>query len=361
MTDTATRAGRRADMVFGGIWLVFLVSPITALIIGDASPQLRITGAIATALFAAGYLISYLYPTPGRLGTFGGAVTWTAVLTVLVAVTIPAIGPYALAFLPFLVAISVFRLPAPWDLVSALVPVLVTIALLLRWSEPPELFWQISISIVPIVIMVPIRRVSDGLDRQASLREELALSRQREQVGRDVHDILGHSLTVIAVKTDLASKLVERDPERARAELEDVLELTRSSLGEVRATVTQLQIPHLGSQLAAAETALDAAGIRVERPTRIPEIDDARSELLAWCLREAVTNVVRHSDASRCIIKVAGTGLTITDDGVGQREVAEGHGLRGMRERVTDAGGTIVLSDAKPGAFRPGTRLEVAL
>ena len=347
-------------MVFGGIWLLFLISPVTALVVGDAPAQLRIIGAAATAIFAAAYLVSYLYPTPGALGIFGGTLAWTAVLSVLVVVTIPAIGPYALAFLPFLVAIPVFRLPAPWDLMAAFVPVFITVSLLLLLSEPPALFWQISICIVPIAIMVPLRRASDSVDRQAGLREQLALSRQREQVGRDVHDILGHSLTVIAVKTDLASKLLERDPRRARAEHDDVLALTRSSLGEVRATVAQLQTPQLRTELAAADSALEAAGIRITRDTHVPEFDDARSRLLAWCLREAVTNVVRHSDASLCRIAVSDATLTISDDGVGRSGATEGNGLRGMRQRVTDAGGTMTVSDARPGSH-PGTRVEVTL
>lgn len=348
-------------MVFGGVWLVFLISPILALVYSDAPVIWRIVGGVATALFTVGFLLSHLRPTPGQLGTFGGATAWTAALTALMVLTIPAVGPYSMVFVPFLMAIPVFRLPTPWDLVSAVAPALVVIALLLLFSGPPHLNWQIPTALVPLVMMVPLRRVIDAVERQAGLREELVLSRQREQVGRDVHDILGHSLTVIAVKTELAQRLVERDPERCRTELEDVLELTRSSLDEVRATVTQLQTPHLGAQLAAAETALAAAGIHVERPTRIPDVDDARSHLLAWCLREAVTNVIRHSNASRCVITMSGSGLTVTDDGVGHGEVTEGHGLRGMRERITEAGGTMLLSEAQPGASRPGTRLEVRL
>ncbi len=361
MTQTQLQTNRRADMVFGGVWLVFLVSPIFALVGSDASLAWRVVGGLATALFIVGFLLSHLHPTPGRLGTFGGATAWTAFLTGLVVMTIPAVGPYAMTFVPFLMAILVFRLPPPWDLVSAVVPALVVIGLLLLFSAPPHLNWQIPIAFVPLVMMLPLRRVSDAMERQASLREELALSQQRERVGRDVHDILGHSLTVIAVKTDLARKLVDRDPERARTELDDVLELTRSSLGEVRATVTQLQTPNLPSQLAAAETALGAAGIRVERPNRIPEIDDAPSQLFAWCLREAVTNVVRHSQATWCSIAMSETTLSVTDDGVGRAGEKEGAGLRGMRQRVLDAGGKVTVSDARPGTSRPGTRVEVTL
>lgn len=361
MTDRQTHTNRRAGMVLGGIWLVFLIAPIASLVGSDAPLVWRVVGWAATILFAIGYLLSYLRPTPGRLGKFSGAIAWTAVLAVLVAITIPAVGPYTMTFAPFLMAIGVFHLPAPWDMFSALVPALIVIALLLLFSGPPHLVWQIPTALVPLIIMLPIRRVSDGLERQASLREELALSQQREQVGRDVHDILGHSLTVIAIKTDLAHRLVEQNPGRARVELADVLELTRSSLGEVRATVTRMQTPRLASQLAAAETALEAADIRVERPSRIRDLDDARSHVLAWCLREAVTNVVRHSGAKQCTIMLTDKTLTVMDDGVGRGSDVEGNGLRGMRERVTESGGTLVLTDAQAGVSRPGTRVEVTL
>lgn len=361
MTDTQPLKSRWVDMVFGGIWLLFLASPIIALVISDAPLVWRILGWAATALFAIGYLLSYLHPTPGPLGTFAGAAAWTSILSVLVALTIPAVGPYAVTFVPFLMAIGVFRLPTPWDLLSAIAPALALITTLLLLGDASHLSWQIPITLVPLIVMVPLRRVSDVLDRQGRLREELALSCQREQVGRDVHDILGHSLTVIAVKTELAHKLVARDPDRARAELADVLDLTHSALGEVRTTVTQLQKPSLTSQLAAAQTALDAAGIRVERPAHVADLDDAHSRLLAWCLREAVTNVVRHSGADRCEIAITDTGLTVTDDGAGLGVAAEGHGLRGMRQRIADAGGAMVLTEARPGTFRPGTRVGVTL
>lgn len=361
MTETMAQEDRRANMLFGGIWLVFLISPAIALVRTDAAVIWQVVGWVATILFAVGYLISYLHPTPGPLNALSGAAAWSIVLAALAACTIPAVEAYALTFVAFLVAIPVFRLPAPWDAVGGFVPVVVTIAVIVALGWPSYLGWQIWLTPLPLVLMLPLRRIADGMERQSELRHELDLSRQRERVGRDVHDILGHSLTVIAVKTELASKLVDRDPDRARTELEDVLELARSSLGEVRTTVTQLQTPSLSSQLIAAGTALKAAGIRVERPTQIPNVNDSASHLLAWCLREAITNVVRHSDASLCSITISETGLTVTDDGAGLAEVAEGHGLRGMRKRITDAGGTMVLREADPGAPRPGTHLEVSL
>ncbi len=235
------------------------------------------------------------------------------------------------------------------------------IGLLVVLSEPQYLVWEIPTTLLPFLLMLPLRRVADSMGRQSALRHELALSRQREQVGRDVHDILGHSLTVMAVKADLASKLLDRDPERARAEMADVLALTRSSLGEVRATVAQIQAPELATQVAAARTALAAAGIRAEMTTRIPDLDRPQAQLFAWCIREAVTNVVRHSSATCCTMSITDTTLSVTDDGSGRGDAEESHGVRGMRDRVTEAGGSLVVADAQPGSARPGTRVEVTL
>ncbi len=361
MIETATRENRVAAAVFGGMWLLFLAFPVTAVVSSDAPSPWRLLAAASIALFAIGYVVSYLHPTPGPLTGFAGAGFWTVFLSVLGIATVPAIGADALSFLPFLVAISVFRLPTPWDAIGALGPIAVAITLLVVVGRPEHLGWQVPIAVAPLVLMLPIRRVIDSLKLRAVVEHELALSRQRERVGRDVHDILGHSLTVIAVKTDLASRLLEVDPERARSELADVRSLARSSLSEVRATVGQLQAPVLTSQIAAGRTALAAAGIGVSLTTPIPDLARPQDQLFAWCLREAVTNVVRHSGATHCVIVVSDRELTVTDDGRGREDGPEGNGLRGMRDRVVEAGGSFVITEAHPGSPRPGTRVEVAL
>lgn len=130
-------------MMFGGIWLVFLISPVFALVDSDASTAWRIAGWAAVALFAALYLLSHLHPTPWRVGTLTGAMLWTGVLTLIAAVTIPSVGTYAMAFVPFLVAVSLFRLTPPWDVVRDRVARLqhrrTTVSVPGHRTQPPQL------------------------------------------------------------------------------------------------------------------------------------------------------------------------------------------------------------------------------
>src|SRR5699024_11411605 len=137
------------------------------------------------------------------------------------------------------------------------------------------------------VIMLALRLAMEREERSRVLGEELALSRQRERVGRDVHDVLGHSLTVITLKTELARRLMDTDPERAQAELDEVLAISRQSLAEVRNTVGGLHVPELGAQLGSVRTALAAAGIAPGLPdlAAVSTLPPDRRELYAWCLR----------------------------------------------------------------------------
>ena len=190
--------------------------------------------------------------------------------------------------------------------------------------------------------------------RQRELNAELAVVAERERVASDVHDILGHSLTVISVKTELAGKLIDLDPQRAKSELAELNQLARAALGEVRSTVGQLRTPDLSSTLAAAESALRAAGIDVDLPSA--DSQPRNNVLFAWALREAVTNVVRHSNATRCTVAISDTSLTVSDNGSGASTTVFGNGLQGLAQRVDDAGGVFGF---RSGATR--TTLSVTL
>ena len=163
---------------------------------------------------------------------------------------------------------------------------------------------------------------------------------------------------------------MEDDPDRAQTQLDEVLEVSRQALAEVRSTVGGSHVPDLDAQLASSRSALEAAGIAVDLPTTASaSVPAAGRQLFAWCLREAVTNVIRHADATRCTVTVTQDRLTVADDGVGRTAAevvagsatASGSGLRGLRARVAQAGGTLTVEDADPGQERPGTRLEVRL
>ena len=174
-------------------------------------------------------------------------------------------------------------------------------------------------------------------------------------MARDVHDVLGHSLTALSVKAELAARLIDVDPVRAKEELESIQATARQALAEVRATVGGLRAGNLEAELTAAPRVLADAGVTTEVVGTVAETDPRHRALLAWVLRESVTNVVRHAQARSVVIELGARGIAITDDGAGCAG-AEGNGLRGMRERVAGAGGTLEVLRAAP-----GTRVEVGL
>ena len=176
-------------------------------------------------------------------------------------------------------------------------------------------------------------------------------------MARDLHDILGHSLTVIAVKAELADRLVDVSPERARAEIADIQRLSRDALADVRRTVDGVRELSLPAEIARARTALRAAEIRADLPGSTDDVPSDLRELFAWTLQEGVTNVVRHSAASRCTVTLGDDRITIEDDGRGMRAadasaLRDGHGLSGLRERAAAEGAQVVVETPSSGGFR---------
>lgn len=360
------RGGERdvlVEVLYPSIWLIFLVFPLVALLFSDLGAGPTVLGVLVLAVFAGLYVLSWWRPRPfGALDPRTTTAVWLAALIACLGLLIPLIDGGVSGMVPFLVAVLVFRLPLREALAAALVlDALVVALLVLVW--PQHLGWAVPVVLVSTVMLVVVRSVVDREDRGRAVAEQLRLSRQREALGRDVHDLLGHSLTVITLKTELARRLLEQDPQRAAAELDEVLVLSREATSEVRLAVGRLRSPEWPAQIASARSALQAAEIDAELPA--PEsVPAAEQTLLAWCLREAVTNVVRHAQATRCSVRAEPGLLVVEDDGVGlPAQPAAGHGLHGMRERVQQTGGRLSLGPAQtlaaPG--RPGTRLEVRL
>jgi two-component system sensor histidine kinase DesK len=207
----------------------------------------------------------------------------------------------------------------------------------------PTLFFSSLIGSV-VIQWVHRRRLTNKLLAAQAESEHLAKVAERERIARDLHDLLGHTLSVIVLKSELASRLAASDPARAAEEIRDVERISREALTQVRAAVRGYRSAGFDSELKVALQALEAAGIQVETSVEPPPLSPAQETVFAMALREAVTNVVRHAHATVCRLTLRRVGrfceMVVADNGQGG-PLAEGSGLSGMRERVEALGGAL--------------------
>ena len=187
----------------------------------------------------------------------------------------------------------------------------------------------------------------------------LAATEERLRLARDLHDLLGHSLSLITLKSELAGRMLPGRPDQAAEQVADVERVSRQALVDVREAVSGFRRPTLETETAGARTALAAAGIRADLPglsDEFPALPPDQEGALGWALREAVTNVVRHSGARRCTVTLTRTGgdlcLSVTDDGRGPQEGdRDGNGLTGLAERLALADGRLETGAAPREGF----------
>jgi two-component system, NarL family, sensor histidine kinase DesK len=188
--------------------------------------------------------------------------------------------------------------------------------------------------------------------------EHLAKLAERERIARDLHDVLGHTLSVIILKSELAGKLMDRDVERAGTEIREVEQISRQALSEVRDAIRGYRSQGLPAELAQAKATLETAGVSVKCETARVALPALHESVLSMAVKEAVTNVVRHAQAHNCSLRLGQQNgscrLEIEDDGRGGSQ-NEGNGLRGMRERVEMLGGTLNRDS------HAGTRITITL
>ncbi|KAB2343071.1 sensor histidine kinase [Actinomadura rudentiformis] len=225
----------------------------------------------------------------------------------------------------------------------------------LRWYADPAHWYVIPLAFgilaVSCAVVVFINRYQMRMwdlhqeahaSRQAQAR--LAVTEERLRFSRDLHDLLGHSLSLIAVKSELAMRMAEADPARARAEMADVRTAARGALREVRAAVRGYRAVELDAELAGVRAVLEAAGVRCETAPP-PDLPPEIRSVLAWVIREGATNVIKHSEARHCRISLALYGesvvLEMSNDGVRSPRGDAGSGLTGLTERVRVVGGEL--------------------
>ena len=350
---------------FAGVWLISFGFVLVELLRraftpGDGRGE-AILGVAAIAVFVLVYLAAFVVPRPVRAwpAWANTILTWL-VLAACVAVLTRILGVHALLYSPFLVAAWLFPHRLRVGLIGAGVTVAAVLAAgLLFFPGDPALPVVLGNLAVVLVVLVGMRLAIGRDDRVMEMRHELDLAGQRERLGRDLHDILGHSLTTINVKTQLVHRLIDTDPARAKEEAAEVIALSRTALAEARAAVAELAAPELGGQLSLSVGALRDAGMAVEAPPpgAVTEVPERRRALAAWIVREAVTNVLRHAGARRVRISLDAHHVAVLDDGAGlPASVAAGVSPRTLAERAAAEGARLEVG---PGLGGAGTGVAV--
>ena len=344
---------------FAGVWLISFGFVLVELLRraftpGDGRGE-AILGVAAIAVFVLVYLAAFVVPRPVRAwpAWANTILTWL-VLAACVAVLTRILGVHALLYSPFLVATWLFPHRLRVGLIGAGATMAAALATgLLFFPGDPALPVVLGNLAVLLVVLVGMRLAIARDDRVVEMTHELDLAGQRERLGRDLHDILGHSLTTINVKTQLVHRLIDTDPARAKQEAAEVIALSRTALAEARAAVAELAAPELGGQLSLSVGALRDAGMAVEAPPTgaVTEVPERRRALAAWIVREAVTNVLRHAGARRVRISLDAHHVAVLDDGAGlPASVAAGVGPRTLAERAAAEGARLEVGPGLGGA-----------
>ena len=257
-----------------------------------------------------------------------------------------------LAAYPLLAA--VVALPPLWIRVAGTVTAVAVVAL--SWWMLGTPSWDIALMLAFIAFMITgIRQLNRTIAALRAARDEigrLSAAAERARLARDLHDVLGHSLTTITVKTGLARRFLESGGhgDRALAEVRDAERLSRHTLEEIRATVSGYRRASLTAELAGARSALRGAGIAARLPQSSDEVRADLREPFAYVLREGVTNVIRHSGATRCEVRLGPDWIEVRDDGTGGTPVP-GTGLTGLSERMTESGARLTAGPSAQGGF----------
>ena len=365
---TPENAWARFGWLMGAVWLVFLIYPALALLQTDATAPRTALGWVGLGAFAIAYLVGFIVGMRVALPRISGvAFALFGVAVASAALTIPALGWGVTSFTPFLMSYSSYLLSRRWHwAVNILGPLVILVEIITAASRStvapwPLLWMSLLVGTVNSINSWLLHRSA----RADALRFELATSEEREGVARDVHDLIGHSLTVIKLKAELAAKTLNRDPDAARGELDEIVRIATESIASVRTTVSDLRLKGLAEQLEASRSALSSAGIRLEVHGSPTALSPAQSVPAAWVLREATTNVLRHANASRVRIEFAPGTMSVSDSpassasratqtiktfetrrtpGLPHEPLHEGNGIRGMRERAAEAGAELTLS-----------------
>jgi len=382
--EASTDEGRNPYLLwlFWVLWLPFTIPAFVSLFQAHLPLPRLIATLVGVALFFVIYLwaswrrVQYLIAT-SSLPRHPEVSTWLtiAALTVLSLVLVLLGGNEWQGLFFFTCGYVGASLSVRWTILTAIA--LALLATVIGWLTGfglPNLVQ--TVVFIPAIILMT-RTVMWSLTTSWQLRiarEEitrLAVMTERLRIARDLHDLLGHNLSLIALKSELARRLVSVAPERAIVEISDVENVARTTLQEVREAVSAYRQPTLKSELQAAQEILAAAGIAYRYDgdeSMIDALPTTIESVLSWTVREGVTNVIRHSRAHQCTIRVTRDaqeiGIEVIDDGSGASSINisdnEGNGLRGLAERVDTLGGRYEASPRAGGGFRLAVSVPLA-
>ena len=368
------RTWRNTELLYPAVWLIYLTFPLGTCFTADAGIFARIIASILVIAFGVVYLSVYRYVH--KFEDNKALKLWgvTGVLIAIGALTYPVTDLSSVCFIPYICALWVFIRSGRQGIITGIFVSTVLVVCVLFAS--PQLHGQtlpivLAVGVgVAIVIGVGVAHADE--ERRRELERQLDRAHQREAYATAMHDVLSHSLTVIAVKAQLASRLLDAEADKARkdearGEIDDIYELSHSALNDMRSALDELAPPSLTETIEEAQAVCTSAGISLTA-----QVDDdlppATASLYAAIVKEATTKILRHSGAQSASITATSTRLTITDDGRGfdqdkrlrvkESHTAENgaqqhelnnvkqHGLEGMKRRANNIGASFSIRSA---------------
>jgi two-component system sensor histidine kinase DesK len=326
--------------------VMFVLIPIVFGWIQAPGPRMVLATALLLlygAMFAATTGIA-LYPRRVRL-------LWFALCTVILLVLIPVIGVNALYMVMFQAMTHVILLPWRWAVPTMLAMSLAVLVIALALGQLIPAGFAVMGTVMAWGIGHGIRQqaLQEQLEAAQHRNAVLAVAAERERIGRDLHDLVGHSLTSLTISAQLARRLLDTDPDAAREQLVHIEATVRQALADVRATASGMQTVRAATEIASARTVLSTVGIQAEVPTALPPLPEDLAELFGYVIREGVTNIVRHSRATSARITLDEQTVSVVDDGVGSPAGASRSGLRGLEARIALAGGRLEVASSETG------------
>lgn len=358
--DDGTAFWDKWGWLVAGVWIIFLIFPIMDLLFEDYSLSTRIIGLVLVVVFAAVYIRAYaeFSRVVGEGGTrHPRAHIYFVILWVIVLAGLPVIGLTVMGMFPFLTSYSAFLLTKRYTIASYTVVAVLCFALPIIYGDFVDLLFLIGLNLVLMVVYaITVAAITRSVASE-QIRADYLVVAEQERMARDVHDGIGHSLTALNLKAQLALRLMDAGSyQEARGELEQLSELAVAALDSVRTTVHGLNRQNLEAELRELHQACTDNGLEFTVLGTVEDIPVAWRSHIAWILREAVTNVLRHAHAGSVAVRLATAGVSVDDDGDGIQGGESGHGIRGMQERARLFGASCTVGSSRLG----GTSVQVA-